>query len=556
MISHLPRYFRTVRYLKPSQVYGRVFRPGSVIRPSEESCPGRREEEGRWVEPARREASMTGPARFRFLNETRELYGREAWNDPDASKLWLYNLHYFDCLNAEGAGARREWHLALIRRWVEENPPAWGTGWDPYPTSLRIVNWVKWALAGNVLPREIVHSLAVQVRWLDRNLETHLLGNHLFANAKALVFAGAFFQGEEAGGWLEKGLEILRREVPEQILPDGGHFERSPMYHCLILEDLLDLVNLSRTYPGLVQDRRGIPMRGWENTALRMRQWLKALLHPDGEIALFNDAAFGIAPSPAQLEAYAGRLGLLPAPGPSGGITHLRDSGYVRIRKGEAVALLDVAPLGPDYLPGHGHADTLTFELSVHGARVVVDAGTSCYEEGPQRLDQRGTPAHNTVAVDGKDSSEVWGSFRVARRARPFGVSVGQWGGVACVTCSHDGYGRLPGKVVHRRTWKMADDRLSIEDFLEGGFRSAQGGFLLHPDVAAASHAQDLLRDGAGGEWALPTGRRVAWRLEAGEGRFEPALYHPEFGLAQETVRLVVDFPRDRTALELAWEKA
>jgi len=498
---------------------------------------------------------MTGRNRFRFLNEARDLDGQGTWNDPETPKQWLYNLHYFDDLNAQRAGTRREWHLALIRKWVEENPPAWEPGWEPYPTSLRIVNWIKWDLGGNGLSRETEHSLAIQARWLGKNLETYLLGNHLFANAKALVFAGAFFQGAEAEGWLRKGLEILRREVSEQILPDGGHFERSPMYHSIILEDLLDLVNLSRAYPGLIQDVRGVPTRAWENTAFRMRRWLHAMLHPDGEIALFNDAAFGIAPSPVQLEGYANRLGLRSAPVPSDGITHLQESGYVRIRKGNVVALLDVAPLGPDYLQAHGHADTLSFELSMHGIRVIVDAGTSCYEEGPQRLCQRGTSAHNTVVVDGEDSSEVWGAFRVARRARPFGASAAEWGGVACVTCAHDGYRRLRGKVVHRRTWKIANDRLRIEDFLEGRFRYAQGGFLLHPAVAAASKAEGLLRDGMrGGEWLLPSGRRIAWRVEAGEGRFEPAHYHPEFGLAQDTARLVVDMPGERNALEMTWE--
>ena len=84
----------------------------------------------------------------------------------------------------------------------------------------------------------------MQVRFLRKRLEIHLLGNHLFANAKALVFAGLYFTGNEADEWLGKGLAILEREVPEQVLRDGGHFERSPMHHGIILEDLLDLLNV------------------------------------------------------------------------------------------------------------------------------------------------------------------------------------------------------------------------------------------------------------------------------------------------------------------------
>ena len=73
------------------------------------------------------------------------------------------------------------------------------------------------------------------------------MGNHVFANAKALVYAGLFFDGIEANDWLAKGMKILVKECNEQILPDGGHFELSPMYHAIVLEDILDLINICRT---------------------------------------------------------------------------------------------------------------------------------------------------------------------------------------------------------------------------------------------------------------------------------------------------------------------
>src|SRR5262249_17076636 len=130
---------------------------------------------------------------------------RAAWNDPSLDRLWLYNLHYFDDLNAENCGARRDWHRALIERWIHENPPGTGTGWEPYPTSLRIVNWIKWSLSGNLLSEMVLDSISLQASWLAQRLEWHLLGNHLFANAKALVFAGLFFDGILAGEWLDRG---------------------------------------------------------------------------------------------------------------------------------------------------------------------------------------------------------------------------------------------------------------------------------------------------------------------------------------------------------------
>jgi uncharacterized heparinase superfamily protein len=195
----------------------------------------------------------------------------------------------------------------LLERWLLENPPAIGNGWDPYPTSLRIVNWVKWLATGNVAPAGMLKSLATQVRWLLHRLEWHLKGNHLFANAKALVFAGLFFEGSEAASWRAKGFKIIERELPEQVLADGGNFERSPMYHAIFLEDVLDLVNAANQWPETVPQKQ---VAHWREVAGRMLDWLAGMTHPDGQIALFNDAAFGIALNLAALRTYAALLGL------------------------------------------------------------------------------------------------------------------------------------------------------------------------------------------------------------------------------------------------------
>ena len=129
---------------------------------------------------------MVSSTRLRFLNTEHEILKSADWNSFEISKLWLYNLHYFDDLNAEGGASRAEWHRDLIARWIAENPPGFGNGWEPYPLSLRIINWIKWALSGHALDKAARNSLAVQTRFLAQRLEHHLLGNHLFANAKAL----------------------------------------------------------------------------------------------------------------------------------------------------------------------------------------------------------------------------------------------------------------------------------------------------------------------------------------------------------------------------------
>ena len=229
LVGWLGRLWRTVRHLKPIQIVGRAHflwhRPHVNLRPA----PPLRAASGAWMPPAAREASLLGPMRLRFLSVERGLDDC-GWDQPEVERLWRYNLHYFDDLNAQGASQRRPWQRGLLCRWLAQNPPALGTGWEPYPVSLRTVNWIKWFLAGNAPEADWLHSLAVQVRWLRRRLEWHLLGNHLFVNAKALVFAGLYFDGDEAREWLTCGLRILERELPQQILADGGHFERSTMY--------------------------------------------------------------------------------------------------------------------------------------------------------------------------------------------------------------------------------------------------------------------------------------------------------------------------------------
>jgi uncharacterized heparinase superfamily protein len=488
---------------------------------------------------------MPGAHTFRFLGTQHSLATAADWNRRDWPRLWLYNLHYFDDLVADGAERRTDWHRALVQRWVDENPPGQGAGWEPYPTSLRVVNWVKWALAGHALDDSARHSLAVQARWLRRRLEIHLLGNHLWANAKALVFAGVFFSGDEAQQWLAHGMKRIRHELAEQILADGGHFERSPMYHAIVLEDLLDLLQLAMIHPAAFAKN---DVAAWREVAARMLRWLRVMSHPDGGIALFNDAALGIAPDHATLRAYAAGVGVTVDDVPLAPIEALPDSGYVRLESGAAVLIADVGAIGPDHLPGHAHADTLSFELSVHGARVLVNSGTSTYETGAERLRQRGTAAHNTVVVDGQDSSEVWSSFRVARRARAVDVAHGTDDGQLWLRAAHDGYRRLPGRPVHHREWRLSEHALAVSDDISGTFGEAVAHVHVHPEwrvETGSDRSGTLMREAKsspGIDWHFTDAAHVVG-----------ASYHPAFGTSLPCQAIEVPFEGPRLAFSMSW---
>lgn len=551
MTSALATYWHTLRHLKPVQFYGRVLFKLRKPRVDLSPAPPMRPLLGTWVMPAQREPSFSGEAHFRFLNEARNLDQLQGWDDAAVDKLWLYNLHYFDTLNAEGAEQQRDQHRRLIARWIHENPPGRGNGWEPYPASLRIINWIKWALAGNTLHPNELDSLATQVRWLLGRLEIHLLGNHLFANAKALVFAGLFFSGPEAKKWLKTGINILAREIPEQILPDGGQFERTTMYHALALEDMLDLLNVTVAFENAVYGPWKTVTKSWPRLVVPMHAWLATMSHPDRQIGFFNDAAFGIAVPAEKLEQYAARLGYQFSTSLTNGVSHLVNSGYVRIQSKDAVALLDVGPIGPDYLPGHAHADTLSFELSLFGQRTFVNSGTSQYGLGAERLRQRSTAAHNTVVIDRQNSSEVWSGFRVARRARTMHLQIAERDDTVTVSCAHDGYRRLAGKNIHRRVWIFGPGYLELTDEISGDFEHAEARFHLPPDIRiepGSSEQHCRLK--------LSGGQEVRVAIDGGTLEIQASTWHPYFGVTLHAACLLVHFASPKIKTKISWNSA
>jgi len=523
---NLLRLFHTVKYLKPVQIYGKLWFKLYKPKPDIYSAPAIRLIKADWVNPNKKNPSLLSPYRFRFLNQEHKLNSVEDWNNPQWEKLWLYNLHYFDDLQACDAENKKALHLDLIGKWIEENPTGMGNGWEPYPTSLRIVNWIKWALDGNGLPDEALHSLAVQTRHLFKKPEVHLLGNHLFANAKALIFAGLFLNGVEAEKWLNKGLQILAKEVPEQVLADGGHFERSPMYHAIVLEDLLDIINISQGYDGLVLAEL---QAKWRYKTSKMLFALSKQSHPDGEIAFFNDAATGIAVKPDEIQGYAHRLGIKPDERTDNRVGCLPETGYYSVSRNDWHLIVDAAPIGPDYLPGHAHADTLSFELSKRRQRVLVNSGTSCYGVSQERLRQRKTPAHNTLSVDGQDSSEVWSGFRVARRAKIVSREIEILHDKDVIRAAHDGFKRLKSVGVHQRTWSLSDNGLVISDNVGGsGTHLLRVFFHLHPSIHVKQGGKggvDIYDDKGNKIVEMKTDERVLIFVK-------DSTYHPEFGLS------------------------
>jgi uncharacterized heparinase superfamily protein len=477
--------------------------------------------------------------RVYFLGEEGTIAQAGDWNNPSMSKLWLYNLHYFDDLNAVNATSRVKAHHRLIHRWIAENPAGMGNGWEPYPISLRLVNWIRWWNREGINDELIARSIDQQTDALIKQLEYNILGNHLFANAKALFFAGIFLKGARADKAYSLGLKILRREIPEQFLADGGHFELSPMYHSTMLWDLLDLINLAQISK---KQELTADIDLWKDVATKAFKWLQVLTHPDGEISFFNDSAFGIAPKPEKIIAYGKQLGIVIPEAKSQVFVNLKESGYSRINMPGHVAIVDHAAVGPDYLPGHAHADSLSLEWSVGKQRVLVNSGTSIYGVSQERLRQRQTGAHNTVVVDGKDSSEVWGGFRVARRAYSKLTKVDEKATKVVLSIEHDGYSRSPGNVIHQREIKATETDLQITDHVLGHFKQAEALLHLHPDIKVNPlDEQHLIM-------LLPSGEEVAITSDTPIA-IADSTWHPQFGMTVPNKRLSVVFRTNKSLI-------
>ncbi|OLQ86182.1 hypothetical protein BIY22_13050 [Vibrio panuliri] len=528
--------FHTVRYLKFIQIANRITRKFRVIRTQGEMIYTIKDRKEEYIVHQYDRTPYVDDFVFVFLNEVGILTD---WNCKEKSKLWLYNLHYFDVLNSPGSNNRKKYNQELIENWIDKNSPCIGNGWEPYTLSLRIVNWIKYFLSADFCFEKAEKSLFVQARVLYQSIEYHLLGNHLFANAKALIFAGVYFEGEESKRWLYRGISILDKEISVQVLNDGGHFELSPMYHNIILSDMLDLYNLSCAYH--IEELEKYKERLKEKIE-KMLLFSISLTHPDGEVSFFNDSSIGIAPKTSSLFEYAHKLSLLKKKLNSTQFVKesncsalsFSDSGYVVIDSPECKLIVDCAKVGPDFIPGHAHADSLSFELSLFGFRVFVNSGTSEYGLTSERLRQRRTSSHNTVVINQVDSSEVWGGFRVAKRAYPIDRSVEQEADKVVVQCSHDGYKRLKHKVIHRRKWQCFRNQVIICDNLEGKLETAEAHYHLHPDINA-----ELV--GGQVKLVLPNGHVVLVR-SSDSVRIIDSTWHPEFGKCLPNKKLLVSF--------------
>jgi len=467
------RLIATVKPLRPKQLLGRAQAAGKTCLRKALPAPARKllgsrrpahlipepileENKPAWLSRRDRtaasiEAQNIIEGTFDFHNQ-KQIYPKSIrWRNPVGNYLWDYELHsfrYLDsfrCLAEDGDALDHVVMHAktLMRDWVANCRYPHMPGWHSEVLSRRLANWTRFLID---FPEDtdidLHDSLAEQATCLEHNIETFLPGVQLLENGIALAMTGLYFhKGDAPRRWLDEGMQILSRQLSVQVLPGGGHFERSPMYACHLLEGLINCYNLLKA-------RKMQPV--WLTMTMKaMAQRISKLLHPDGDIPLLNDSALGQTSHPIDILEYARNsfdFRLCPPE------EKVEEDGYFVFSDAKMFLVIDNGPLGPDFLPSHGHADNLSYEMSIGKKRVIVDSGVFSYASDDLRTYCRGTSGHNTVVVDFCDQSDVWSAFRVGRRAKPLPPVVFESDELSAFTGGHDGYRSLPGAVIHRRS--------------------------------------------------------------------------------------------------------
>ncbi|WP_320003161.1 alginate lyase family protein [Shiella aurantiaca] len=416
---------------------------------------------------------------FVFLNSVHSFESDDKidWNYASKGKLWCYNLNYFDYLNQ--VEMTYDDGMTLIHSYIN-NTHSLKDGLEPYPISLRNINWIKFCMRHQFRDSNVDGFIFSGYQHLLKNLEYHLLGNHLLENGYSLFFGALYFRDKNL---YKKAIQILQSELNEQILLDGAHFELSPMYHQILLERLLDCINLAKNSDDFVDQSFFYFM---ESKAISMLSWLSEITFKNGDIPLLNDSSLGIASSSSTIFNYARSLDIVWTPS-----CVLSESGYRKRVSDKWEFVLDIGKIGPDYIPGHAHADTFSFVMHYSGKPFLVDPGISTYEKNERRNFERGTSFHNTVCVNGKNQSDVWGGFRVGKRAK---VSIVE-DSKDKISAFHGGYSSFG--VTHQRSWRFdSDESILIEDVInKKGKRKLlnEAFFYFAPDIVPEWESSSII---------------------------------------------------------------
>jgi len=492
----------------------------------------------------------------------------------DHKWIWEINRHQHLVVLAQafvlsGKAAYFDEVILQLQHWWADNPFQRGINWtSALEVGFRALSWIWiWHLLGasmsHDLRRRFLAELYRHGLHLEYNLSIYFSPNtHLLGEAVVLHAIGRLFpEFPRAADWRKLGRDIVREQLRTQVKKDGSHFEKSTYYHVYALdmfllhaalEEITDeyrdglsrmadflasVVNANGDLPFLGDDDGGRVFYPFGERARFARATLatasvmlnEAIL-PHAEHDVEEIAIWWLGPEKCRIGTSVGDGGaggappLSPAFGDRVGTISraFADSGLVLMRRGDVSALFDAGPFGP-WSAGHSHADTLSLVVSRGGDEILIDPGTYTYMDADWRDTFRGTAAHNTVRIDGKDQAVPAGPFRWTDKpeVQLLDFSTTPELDRAVAVCRYRGF-------THKRTVCFNGHEFDILDELEGppGEHSIEQFWHVEADV----------RQAASGVWQIG---RVAELVVEG-GQLENAWRSRVFGSKQVSFVVVV----------------
>lgn len=413
-------------------------------------------------------------------------------------------------------------HRAWLSEWRGKYPIAADTDylrqyWMPHSACLRILNWVRYDAflherLDAVFRKQIRECVYKNGAFLSDNVEHGVGGNHLIENAVALVVAGVYADEPE---WCQQGKRLFEQAAENQFFDDGGHFERSPMYHLIVCQRFLTAYSLLSSI--------GEKSKDIQRCASEAVEFLRRLQPPDGRIPLFNDSVFGEALELNECLKYAKEIGVN-----SDSVTNLMsnglsesmsDSGFYWLGDQDNRMLVSAHEIAVPHIPAHAHVHPGQFCLWIQRERVLTDTGVYEYAAGDRRQHVRSIVSHNTVQVGDRDPVRLASSFWLWGQIDPE-VDVDRKQGTLRMAYNVNGIGRP--SYDHKRTIATSDEGWRVTDELSCK-KPARSRLHVHPAYEAARDGDKITVSGEDPIVQIKPHDCEALRLET-------APYYPEFG--------------------------
>lgn len=380
---------------------------------------------------------------------------------------------------------------------------------------IRCLNWIKAikifknsSCNLNFIENKMIESLLYQCELLIKTYDDfRTLSNWGVMQNCGLISLALNYQEQHSilSQYLTIALERLEYQCKIQILPDGVHWEQSPMYHNEVLNCLLDIAfdfeKLNLDTPSFIlssirklaysnaymkKPNHNQPMQGdSDETDLRDIITRSAYILKDQNLKYFGynfvdfESIWDIGDS--NISKYEE----LPTKKPNFTSIALKESGNFYLR--------DSFEDNSNYLwfrcgalgSGHGHGEHLHFDLVSNGEDFISDPGRFTYVEGNKdREFLKSCFAHNTTIVDNLPFSKFNGAWGIVESALTLNTHHSFNTTFDFVEGGHLGYVSLESPVVtNRKILYLKNDLwIIIDEFLTEGAHEYSQIFNFYPD--------------------------------------------------------------------------